>query len=82
MSEELKQPTPDEIRSLLKSKDVTREKAAGLVHVGLRTFHSWVSPIGSTNYRPMPIATWELLLIKLDAHSVYKRVDIMDTGCV
>lgn len=83
MNEEaIEPPTPDEIRGLLKSKDITREKAAGLVHVGLRTFHSWVAPKGSKNYRPMPVATWELLLIKLDAHSVYKRVDLMDTGCV
>ena len=69
----LTRPTPDEIRALLKSKGVTREAAAGLVHVGLRTMHSWLSPLGSHNYRPIPLAAWELLLIKLDAHDVYKK---------
>ena len=59
-------PTPDEIRALLKKHNITREKAAGLVHVSLRAMHNWLAPIGTANHRAMPLAVWELLLIKLD----------------
>ncbi|SET60949.1 hypothetical protein SAMN05216412_11022 [Nitrosospira multiformis] len=58
-------PTPDEIRNVLKKHEITRETAAGLVHVSLRAFHNWMAPEGSPHHRAMPLSAWELLLIKL-----------------
>lgn len=76
MSEEtIKQPTPDEIRDVLKKHGVTREKAAGLVHVSLKTMHGWLSPIGGKAHRAMPLSAWELLLLKLVEHPHFKIVE-------
>jgi hypothetical protein len=63
-------PSPEEIRTMLKKHKLTREQAAGLLHVSLRTLHNWLAPVGTVNYRAMPLAAWELLLIKLGEKEV------------
>ncbi|SEO00991.1 hypothetical protein SAMN05216404_1105 [Nitrosospira multiformis] len=63
-------PSPDEIRAVLKKHNLTREQAASLLHVSLRTMHNWLAPVGTVNYRAMPLAAWELLLIKLGEKEV------------
>ena len=63
-------PSPDEIRDMLKKHKLTREQASNLLHVSLRTMHNWLAPIGTVNYRAMPLAAWELLLIKLGEKEV------------
>jgi hypothetical protein len=67
-------PSPDEIRETLKKHKLTREQAASLLHVSLRTMHNWLAPIGTVNYRAMPLAAWELLLIKLGEKEVAKWI--------
>ncbi|ADQ84698.1 conserved hypothetical protein [Methylovorus sp. MP688] len=32
----------------------------------------WLQPVTSDDYRQMPFAVWELALLKLDNHPVYK----------
>ena len=59
-------PTPDNIKAIVKAAGLTREQAAALVHVGLQTMHNWCSPLDSQNHRQMPLAAWELLLIKTE----------------
>jgi hypothetical protein len=66
----LETPSPDEIREMLKKHKLTREQAASLLHVSLRTMHNWLAPDGTVNYRAMPLAAWELLLIKLGEKEV------------
>lgn len=67
----LVRPSPEEIRAMLKKHKITREQAAGMVHAKPSTWHGWSSPVGSKDYRPMHMATWELLLIKLGEHPEY-----------
>lgn len=66
----LEAPSPDEIRAMLKKHKLTREQASSLLHVSLRTMHNWLAPAGTVNYRAMPLAAWELLLIKLGEKEV------------
>ncbi len=68
----IEQPTPDQIRAVLKKHSITREQAAGLLHVSLRAMHNWLAPKDTANHRAMPVAAWELLLIKLGEISVDK----------
>lgn len=68
-------PSPLDIRRTLKESGVTREEAAGMVHVSYRTWHSWSAPEGTNNHRQMPLAAWELLLLKLGKHPTKKLVD-------
>jgi hypothetical protein len=69
------QPTPEEIRALIKKHGITREQAATLVHASLRAWHNWCAPVGGSNHREMPKAAWELLLLKLGEHPHQKLVD-------
>ncbi len=64
-------PTPEEIRAMLKKHRVTREQAARLAQASLKTWHGWSAPVGSVNHRPIHLAAWELLLIKLGEHPLY-----------
>jgi hypothetical protein len=75
IDDDVKQPTPEEIRALLKKHGISREKAAALVHASLRAWHNWSAPEGGVNHREMPKAAWELLLIKLGEHPSKKLVD-------
>ena len=62
------QPTPDEIRTVLTESGLSREEFAALVHVSKLTVHKWVLPKESANHRGIPLAAWELILLKLDKH--------------
>lgn len=63
----LKQPTNEDIKALLKKHGLTREEAGALVYVSVHTVDSWTAPSGAKQ-RQMPLASWELLLLKLDEH--------------
>ncbi|MCY0856445.1 helix-turn-helix domain-containing protein [Cupriavidus sp. D39] len=73
---ELKQPTPEEVRALLNDSGLSREDFAALVHVSKLTVHKWVLPKDSENHRGIPLAVWELLLLKLGRHPEKKLVDL------
>lgn len=71
----LTQPTPEQLRELIKKHGITRIEAAKLVHVSANAWHKWSATEGSINSRAMPLSAWELLLLKLDEHPTQKLVD-------
>lgn len=72
---ELRPPTPDDIRAAVSAAGVSRSQAASLLHVPLSAWNNWCAPEGSNKHRQMPLAAWELLLLKLDSHPAKKLVD-------
>ncbi|MFM0663811.1 helix-turn-helix domain-containing protein [Paraburkholderia sediminicola] len=72
---EITQPTFAEVRQLLEDSDLSREQFAELVHVSKLTIHKWVLPDDNQNHRGIPLAAWELLLLKLDKHPTKKLID-------
>ena len=56
--------TPEQIKRLRKSAERTQSQAARDVHVSLRTWQSWETPVDSPNRRQMPEAHLELFCIK------------------
>ncbi|MFM0303989.1 transcriptional regulator [Paraburkholderia sediminicola] len=70
------QPTPEELRQLILKHGVTRSEAAALVHVSINAWHKWSANEGSSDHRAMPLAAWELLLLKLGEHPTKKLVDV------
>jgi DNA-binding transcriptional regulator YiaG len=73
---EITQPTPAEVRQLLEDSDLSREQFAELVHVSKLTIHKWVLPEENQNHRGIPLAAWELLLLKLNKHPTKKLIDV------
>lgn len=61
---DLKHPTPAEIRAARKAADLTQTAAAALVHAALRTWQHWESAAGDDDARAMPLASWDLFLLK------------------
>ncbi|RDH41992.1 helix-turn-helix domain-containing protein [Zooshikella ganghwensis] len=72
---EISLPSSEEIRALIKEAGLTRAEAAALIHVPRRRLNRWVSPEDSMDYREMPLSAYELLLIKLNKHPIYKKVN-------
>jgi uncharacterized protein (DUF2267 family) len=64
------------IRKVLKETESTRQDAARLLHVSLVTIHSWLASEDSQKHRQMPLAAWELLLLKLGHHPYKKLIDL------
>jgi DNA-binding transcriptional regulator YiaG len=62
----MKPPDPDKILRFRVAMEFTQKEAAALVHVTLRTWQWWES-----GGRAMPLATWELCLIKGGYHPLY-----------
>ncbi|CAB3976103.1 hypothetical protein BCO9919_07459 [Burkholderia cenocepacia] len=71
---EIAQPTPDQISALIKKHGLSRQEAADLLHVSKFTWNGWVSPADNKMSRAMPLAAWELLLIKLGEHEMFGRL--------
>lgn len=65
MAKQITQPTPGEIKSARAAAGLTQTEAAHRVHARLKTWQNWESETGES--RKMPIATWELFLIKTDS---------------
>jgi len=57
---EIKQPTPQQIKAARTDAGHTQAQAAATVHAGsYRSWQDW-----EAGRRPMPLAAWELYLIK------------------
>ncbi len=69
---EITQPTPEEIKALVQEEGLSRIDAAALVHVSRRAWEKWVTKVDSQDHRVMPMAAWELLLIKTGKHPHFK----------
>ncbi|WP_321885891.1 helix-turn-helix domain-containing protein [Paraburkholderia bannensis] len=65
------QPTAEQISALIKKHGLSRQEAADLVHVSKFTWNGWVAPADNKMARAMPLAAWELLLIKLGEHAEF-----------
>ncbi len=68
-------PEPEEIRELIKEAGFTRAEAAEMIHVSRRQLSKWLAPTDSQNLREMPLAAFELLLIKIGKHPFYKKIE-------
>lgn len=63
----IKQPTPAQIKRLRELAGLTQGAAAELVHASSwRTWINWETDPASREARPMPLASWELFLRKLE----------------
>lgn len=62
----MKPPTPDQIRAVRLALGLTQAEAAHWVHVTARAWQWWES-----GERRMPVATWELCLVKAGLHPRY-----------
>lgn len=71
----LTQPGNEDIKALLKKHGISRQEAAALLHVSVHTLDGWTAPEGSTKQRTIPLAIWELLLLKLNDHPSKFLVD-------
>jgi putative transcriptional regulator len=60
----VKQPSPAEIRAAREAARLTQTAAAELVHAELRTWQHWESTADADDRRAMPLASWELFLLK------------------
>lgn len=65
MAQQITQPTPTDIKTARVAAGLTQTEAAALVHAGLKTWQNWESEGGES--RKIPLAAWELFLIKTNA---------------
>jgi len=52
-------PSPNQIKAARERAELSQQEAGYMVHVGIRTWQRW-----EYGERGMPLATWELFLIK------------------
>lgn len=63
----LKSPKGCQIRTTRTALGYTQKEAAGLLHVSLRAWQLW-----EASDRKMPPGLWELFVIKVGLHPLYK----------
>lgn len=68
------QPTPDQIRAERQSLGLTQTQAADLVHAHRQSWAKWERPAGDPEHRAMPLASWELYLIKSGRHPDFEAL--------
>lgn len=68
MAGEITQPTPSEVKAAREAAGLTQPQAAELVHAGKKSWQNWESETGEA--RKIPLATWELFLIKTGAYII------------
>jgi hypothetical protein len=71
----LQRATHSDIKALLRDHNVTRAQAAEMLDVSVHTIDSWTAPDTSAKHRTMPLSSWEMLLLSLDAHPSKRLVD-------
>ena len=70
------QPTAQELRDLLKRHSLARHEAAALLYVSTSAWHKWTtSEEKQKEHRDIPLAIYELLLLKLNEHPTQRIVD-------
>jgi hypothetical protein len=73
---DITQPTPEQLREIIRRHSITRSEAAAMVHVSINAWHKWSANEGTVDHRVMPLAAWELLLLKVGEHPTKKLVDL------
>lgn len=80
---ELPQPTASEIRAARKAAGLTQDQAAALISTAptarIRTWASYEQIAGARPRRSIPLAIWELFLLKTGQHPKFKMVNIKET---
>lgn len=76
----MKQPTPRQIRAAREEAGLTQSEAAELVGAGKpgskrreRTWQHWEADPSSAEAREIPLAAWELFLLKTEARRRARR---------
>lgn len=67
-------PTPDMIRSARLAAGHSQTGAGEAVGVSLRTWQNWESLPAGGNARAMPVAAWELYLLRTGQHPTHRLV--------
>jgi DNA-binding XRE family transcriptional regulator len=73
---DLKQPTPQQVKQVRVEARLTQEEAAAMVHVTGRSWQNWEAENGTS--RAIPLATWELFLIKTTQPTYSANITLMD----
>ena len=68
----LPKPTAENLRRVLKRRHWTQAKAAGLIHSTEGTLRKYAAPPTASSSLTMPMAAWELLLLKAGMHPTHK----------
>jgi len=71
---ELTQPTPEKLRELFDVADLSRAEVARMLHVSRKGLEKWTAPEGSASHRGIPLAAYELFLLKTGQHPKYKKL--------
>ena len=66
-------PEPEEIREIIKDSGMTRAEVARALHTSRNQLNKWLAPRGRAESIKMPLAAFELLLIKIGKHPTYKK---------
>ena len=72
---EITPPTPEELRTLFNEMGHSRAEIAELLHVSRKGLEKWTAPSGSASHRDIPLAAYELLLLKIERHPIYKKLE-------
>lgn len=75
MTTPIEQPSAIELRELLKRHSLARHQAAQLLRVSTSAWNKWTATEEKSEHRKIPIAIYELLLLKLGEHPGKKLVD-------
>lgn len=74
ISQPLKPPAPAEIRAAREYASLTQSQAAELVHSrNYNTWANWEAERADPRHREIPLATWELFLVKTNQRSIDRR---------
>ena len=72
---EITTPTPEELRELFNEVGLKRADIAEILHVSRKGLEKWTAPAGSASHRDIPLAAYELLLLKTERHPLYKKLE-------
>ncbi|MEG3640683.1 helix-turn-helix transcriptional regulator [Magnetococcus sp. PR-3] len=61
-------PTPEQIKQARKQAKLSQDNAAALVHATRKAWLRWEKKAEENEAREMPLASWELFLLKTGQH--------------
>lgn len=74
MNTGIPQPSATELRELLKKHSLARHEVAALLSVSTSAWNKWTTMEDKPEHRKIPVAIYELLLLKLGEHPTQKLV--------
>lgn len=70
----IEQPTPFQVRGARTAAGLTQTQAGNLVHTSTRTWQNWEAE--GNEGRKIPLASWELFLIKTNNEYQFKSTGL------